>query len=235
MSDGDGRSDRGRGSVATTGPRLARVRRAALPAPTTAEGLPARRQWARVAAGAALALLGGWIFASLYVSAGERVEVLAVAQPVDRFDVIQNGDLRTVRVAADPGVDTIDADEADELVGRAAATDLIPGSLLSPDQVVAVGTRLVAANEAVVGAELGRGDAPEGLQGGIDVMIVLRPRDNATGEGEETRVDGWLREVGDPDDNTGDRQVSLVVPQAQAADVSAAASDERLSLVALGG
>ncbi|HLM64769.1 MAG TPA: SAF domain-containing protein [Acidimicrobiales bacterium] len=235
MSDGNGRSERSRGTVATTGPRLARVRRAALPTSTNPEGLPARRQWARVAAGAALALLGGWIFASLYVSAGERVEVLAVAEQVDRFETIEADDLRTVRVAADPGVETIDADQADELVGRAAATDLLPGSLLSPAQVVPADTRLVSDNEAVVGAELGPRDAPEGLVGGVDLFIVIRPEDTVTGGGEEVRVEGWLRDVGDADENTGDRQVSLVVPRTQAADVSSAAADERLSLVALGG
>jgi hypothetical protein len=222
--------------VATTGPRLARVRRAALPTSTNPEGLPARRQWARVAAGAALALLGGLIFASLYVSAGERVEVIAVAEHVDRFETIEADDLRTVRVAADPGVDTIDGDQADDLVGRAAATDLVPGSLLSPGQVIPADTRLVSDSEAVVGAELGPRDAPDGLVGGVDLFIVIRPEDTPTGGGgEEVHVEGWLRDVGDADENTGARQVSLVVPRTQAADVSSAAADERLSLVALGG
>ena len=224
-----------RGGVATTGPRLARVRRAALPAATSPEGLPARRQWARVAAGAALALLGGWIFASLYVSAGERVEVLAVANDVARFETIERDDLRTVRVAADPEVETIDASDADELVGRAAATDLLPGALLSPDQVIAQDARLVNDTEAVVGAELAPGDVPEGaLAGGIDVMVVLRPADTVQ-DGEVDQVPGWLLSFGEPDENTGDRRVSLVVPEARAADVAAAASDERVAVVALEG
>jgi hypothetical protein len=233
MTDPNGRSEAS--SVATAGPRLARVRRAALPTATSAEGLPARRQWARVAAGAVLALLGGWVFASLYMSAGERVEVLAVAQDVERFQPIERDDLRTVRVAADPEVDTIDASEADSLVGRAAATDLVAGSLLAPDQLIGQGARLVGDDEAVVGAELARGDVPDGaLAGGIDVMVVLRPAATAP-DGEVDQVPGWLLEFGDPDGNTGDRQVSLVVPETRAADVAAAASDERVAVVALEG
>jgi SAF domain len=233
MTDPNGRSEAS--SVATAGPRLARVRRAALPTATSAEGLPARRQWARVAAGAVLALLGGWVFASLYMSAGERVEVLAVAQDVERFQPIERDDLRTVRVAADPEVDTIDASDADSLVGRAAATDLVAGSLLAPDQLIGQGARLVGDDEAVVGAELARGDVPDGaLAGGIDVMVVLRPAATAP-DGEVDQVPGWLLEFGDPDGNTGDRQVSLVVPETRAADVAAAASDERVAVVALEG
>jgi len=235
MSDGNGRAGRG-GTVTTAGPRLARVRRSALPTGTTPEGLPARRRWARVAAGAALALLGGYVFASLYVSAGERVEVLAVARDVDRFADIQPDDLRTVRVAADPGVDTVEAGDLDELEGRVAATDLIEGSLLSPNQVLAKGERRVGENEAIVGAEMGPGDAPQGaLVGGVDIYVVVRPSDSAGGEQEARRVQGWILEVGEPDPNTDARAVELVVPESESAAVTAAAAEDRLSLVVLEG
>jgi hypothetical protein len=234
MSDTNGRSQRG--AVTTAGPRLARVRRSALPTGGSAEGLPARRRWARVAAGAALALLGGWVFASLYVSAGERVEVLAVARNVDRFAEIQRDDLRTVRVAADPGVDTVDAGDLDEIEGRVAATDLVEGALLSPNQVLASGERRVAASEAIVGAELGPGDAPQSaLSGGVDVYVVVRPSDTGSQQQEALRVQGWILEVGEPDPNTDARAVELVVPQSESSAVTAAAAEERLSLVVLEG
>lgn len=235
MSDGKGRAGRG-GTVTTSWPRLARVRRSALPTSTTPEGLPARRRWARVAAGAALALLGGYVFASLYVSAGERVEVLAVARDVDRFAEVRPDDLRTVRVAADPGVDTVEAGDLDEIDGRIAATDLIEGSLLSPNQVLARGERRVGANEAIVGAEMGPGDAPQGaLVGGVDIYVVVRPSDSAGGQQEARRVQGWILEVGEPDPNTDARAVELVVPESEAAAVTAAAAEDRLSLVVLEG
>lgn len=229
-------SDTKRGGVTTAGPRLARVRRSALPTGTSAEGLPARRRWARVAAGAALALLGGWVFASLYVSAGERVEVLVVARDVDRFAEVQRDDLRTTRVAADPGVDTVDAGDVDDIVGRVAATDLVEGSLLSPNQVLDSGERRVGENEAIVGAELGPGDAPQGaLVGGVDVYVVVRPSESATQAQEALRVPGWILEVGEPDENTDARAVELVVPASESAAVTAAAAEDRLSLVVLEG
>jgi hypothetical protein len=189
-----------------------------------------------VAAGAALALLGGWVFASLYVSAGERVEVLVVARDVDRFAEVQRDDLRTTRVAADPGVDTVDAGDVDDIVGRVAATDLVEGSLLSPNQVLDSGERRVGENEAIVGAELGPGDAPQGaLVGGVDVYVVVRPSETATQEQEALRVPGWILEVGEPDENTDARAVELVVPATESAAVTAAAAEDRLSLVVLEG
>jgi hypothetical protein len=239
MSDGNGRS--GRGAVTTTGPRLARVRRSALPSGTSPEGLPARRRWARVAAGAVLALLGGWVFASLYVSAGERVEVIALSADVDRFAEIERGDLRMVRVAADPGVDTVSGGDVDEIVGRQAAVDLVEGSLLTDAQVLPRGERIVGDDEAIVGAELAPGDAPQSaLVGGVDVRVVMRPSATASASAgaeapEATRVDGWLLQVGEPDENTRARPVELVVPEGDSAAVQAAAAEERLSLVVLEG
>src|SRR5690606_1384041 len=129
------------------------------------------------------------------------------------------------------GVDTIDADEADDLVGRYAAVDLRRGSLLSPSQLLAEDARVVADDEAVVGAMLAPGDVPQGaLAGGIDVMVVIRPPNTAP-DAEVEQVPGWLLAFGDADENTGDREVSLVVPETAAPDVAAAASDERVAVV----
>lgn len=58
---------------------------------------PVRRRWSRIAAGIAGALLGSWLFASLYLSAGDRTEVLVVANPISRFATIARSDLRVVR------------------------------------------------------------------------------------------------------------------------------------------
>jgi hypothetical protein len=65
-------------------------------------------------------------------------------------------------------------------------------------------------------------------------MVVIRPADTTPG-GEVSQVPGWLLEFGDADENTGDRQVSLVVPEARLGEVAAAASDERVSIAALEG
>jgi hypothetical protein len=188
-----------------------------------------------VAAGGVLALVGAWTAASLYASAGERVEVVVAAGGVDRFEELGRDDLKVVRVAADPGVDTISGANLENLVGRVAATDLSDGVLLSEDQLVGQGERLVAADEAVVGARLGPGAAPRGgLAGGTRLLVVVSPAQTATDE-EPVEVEGWLAEIGEPDATTGEREASLVVPAGSAATVAAAAADERIAVVALEG
>jgi hypothetical protein len=182
-----------------------------------------------------LALVGAWTAASLYASAGERVEVVVVAGDVDRFEELARDDLKVVRVASDPGVDTIPGADLDDLVGRVAATDLSDGVLLSEDQLVGRDERVVGGDEAVVGARLGPGAAPRhGLVGGARVLVVVRPATGDT-DGEATEVEGWLADVGEPDETTGEREASLVVPTGSAADVAAAAADQRIAVVTLEG
>lgn len=207
----------------------------ALGVPVAPSGLPARRRWGRVAAGAVLALVGAWTAASLYASAGERVEVVVAAGEVGRFDELSPDDLKVVRVAADPGVDTIAGAELEDLVGRVAATDLSEGVLLSEDQLVGTDERLVGGDEAVVGARLGPGAAPRrALAGGTPVLVVVRPA-QTDADAEVVEVEGWLADVGEPDATTGEREASLVVPAGSAAEVAAAAADQRIAVVALEG
>jgi hypothetical protein len=140
-----------------------------------------------------------------------------------------------VRVAADPGVDTIPGGDLEDLVGRVAATDLSDGVLLSEDQLVGPDERLVGADEAVVGARLGPGAAPRGARvGGTRVLVVVSPAQTAA-DGEPVEVEGWLAEIGEPDATNGEREASLVVPAGSAAEVAAAAADERIAVVALEG
>jgi hypothetical protein len=207
----------------------------ALGVPMAPSGLPARRRWGRVAAGGVLALVGAWTAASLYASAGERVEVVVAAGDVGRYEELTRGDLKVVRVAADPGVDTIPGADLDDLVGRVAATDLSEGVLLSNDQLLGRGERVVGRDEAVVGARLGPGSAPRhDLMGGTPVLVVVRPA-QADADAEVVEVEGWLAEVGEPDETTGEREASLVVPAGSAAEVAAAAADQRIAVVALEG
>lgn len=215
--------------------RLRRARRRSLP--ESAQGLPLRRRWGRFAAGTILALLGAWVFAALYVSAGERVEVLAVRRDVGRYEEIERSDLRTVRVAADRGVDTVRAGELDDVVGRLASTELREGSLLADSQLVPGDADLIDQDEAVVAVELPRAAAPDNAwEAGMEVLVVVLPPENAGGEqAEPQEVEGWLYNVGELDDQTRTRHIDLVVPDFAAAEVSAAAADERIALALVGG
>jgi hypothetical protein len=177
-------------------------------------------------------MAGAWVAAALVMSAGSRSDVLVVSDDVARFQQLERSDLRVLRVAADPGVDTIPAEELDSIVGQVAATDLPAGVLLTADQLVPAGERLLGAGEAIVGARLAPGDAPLGdLRRGAALLVVVRPPVGQTGE--PRAVDGWLLDLGALDASTGERSASLVVPETDADVIAAAAGERRVSIVAL--
>jgi hypothetical protein len=231
--------DDGRGSTATVPPPpRTRLGRRSAPADTSPQGLPTRRRWGRFAAGAVLALLGAWVFATLYVSAGERVEVLAVARDVDVYDPIEDDDLRTVLVAADEKeVDTIDAGDRDDIVGRQASAPLFEGQLLTDSVLIDEDDQVMEPNEAYVAIEVSPSLA-ETFEPGQDVGVVLAaPPAGGTEEQEENppRHAGWIRSISEPDDQTRTVTISVVVDSSVAARVAGAARNDRVELIGLEG
>lgn len=198
-------------------------RRGGLPVSASPEGMPTRRRWGRFAAGATLALLGAWVFAALYASAGDRVEVLAMAHNVEKFKVLTREDFRTVRVSTDPGLETIEASEADELVGRQASVGLVEGSLISEGALVPKDQPVVGAGFITIGLEIKANNYPQQDNlGGMQVSIVVPPA-NPTQDDEPTIVDGAvILKVGDVDPNTGDRGFTLIVPEGEKDELAAA-------------
>ncbi|MFP3901536.1 MAG: SAF domain-containing protein [Acidimicrobiia bacterium] len=181
-----------------------------------------------------LALLGMWVFAALYLSAGSRVEVLVAARDISPYEALEQGDLRVERVAADPGVASIDAGAVEEVVGRAAATQIPEGTLLSPAHLYESGERLVSATEAAVGVEVSPGKAPgAGLEPGAELVVVVQPPQGLGGEAQE--VPGWVYDVGEIDSQTGEREVTVVVPRSSASQVGGASADGRVALTVIGG
>jgi len=206
----------------------ARVRAAAaVPSPLPAARHP--RRWGRMAAGGLLVLGGGLVTSSLFASAGDRVEVLAVAHDVAENDVVGPEDLVRVRVGTDGGVATIRATELDATVGRVAAVDLVAGELLSPSQLRDRDEPLIGPDEAVVGLLLSAADAPlSRLASGAPVRVVVRPATGATSDAMV--VDGWLLDTSAEVFKNGDRPVSVVVPTGQVDVISPAAAEDRVSV-----
>ena len=177
----------------------------------------------------------GWLAAVVFMSVGDRKEVVALARAVPRYEAITPDDLKVVHVAADPEVQTVAAAGIDGLVGRVAATDLTPGSLLAPKQLLAKGQRPIDKGDAVVGTLLASTDSPDVLPRGARVQVIVRPRAGVAEESSET-IEGWILAVTSADQAVGGgRKVSLVVPERAANLVSAAASEKRVSVVVLGG
>jgi hypothetical protein len=204
-------------------------RRAALAGPRSPGDVPTRRRWGRFAAGVCLALVGGLLFAALYLSAGSRVEVLVAAHDIGAYETLERDDLRVERVAAEPDVATVDGADLDDLVGRAAATAIPEGAILAPDQVFEEGAQLVGAGEVVVGMEVSLAEAPATLATGDSVLLGVEPGPGS--DGPAVVVEGWLLEIGDRDDDRDALDVSVVVPRTFALDVGLAAADGRVSLM----
>lgn len=206
------------------------ARRAAVSPPRT----PVRRRWGRLAAGAGVAVLGAWIFAALYLSAGDRTDVLVVANDVGRLQVIERSDLGVARLSDAPEVGAVAASRMDEFVGRIARVDLVAGSLLVEGHVLASGARVVADDEAVVGALVSPSDAPHGsLRRGTAVLVVVRPP--AGSQGSPEQIEGWVWDASGETSSTREIAVEVVVPADESAQVSAAAADRRVSIVVLAG
>jgi hypothetical protein len=112
------------------------------------------------------------IFASVYLRAGDQSAVLVVARTVPAGQVVTVGDLTTVRLSVSAGLSTIAAGEASATVGRRAAEQLDPGTLLTPSDLVA--SYAPPAGQSIVGLALKEGQLPaSGLVGGETVDVIL--------------------------------------------------------------
>jgi hypothetical protein len=208
-------------------------RRSGVPVAASPEGLPTRRRWGRFAAGATLALLGAWVFAALYVSAGQRVEVLALAHDVDQFHKLEDSDFKTVRVAAEDGVETVKASHKDDMVGRVTGVPVVQGSLLAENELVPKDQPLVEPSERVVWMHIDAGLLPDSkLLGGTQVDVYISPDQPG---GEPQTVPGcWILKVGEPEENTNKVSVGLVAPASDGEKIAAAALDEKIAFGAHG-
>jgi hypothetical protein len=184
-----------------------------------------------VVAGLVAVVIGGWVFAALYLSAGDRIEVVAMASSVQRHDRIDRSDLRVVRVGmTGERVSVVPSSELDGLVGGVTSSDLATGTLLAPGQIANRGERILAHDEAVVSIVVPAGNYPSGQQQGDEVLLVIRPKD-----GDRlpvTELDGWVfRPNGDPMPS-GDLAIEVAVDRTQAAGLTVAAADGRVTFVA---
>lgn len=147
--------------------------RAAPHAPGRAMGARRRRP-AVLAMAVALIAAGGLGGAALYNSTGQRVAVLALARDVPWGQVITEDDLVVARIAGDPALHPLSAQDRGRVVGMRAATDLKRGAMLTGADL-AQGLS-VQPGQIVVGVSAKRTQLPAGrLQPGMQVVVVYTP------------------------------------------------------------
>jgi SAF domain len=156
--------------------------RTSLPAPPAAPvgRLPRRRRWGLVALGVVLVVVGAVVAYLLVVTAGVTHSYLAVSRNVPYGAAIGSGDLTEVNVNAAAGLQPIPASDRDQVLGRHAATDLVPGTLLTRAQLT--DQAIPAPGQHLVGIELKPAQVPaRALKPGDAVMLVIVPAASLTG------------------------------------------------------
>ena len=202
--------------------------------------VPRRRRPALWAGGVALVAVGALGTAGLVGGAGNRVEVLAVARDVPVGQTIAAGDLTVARVAADPALQPVRASERGRVVGRVAAVELRPGSLLTAGELT--DTAVPGPGEQVVGVAASPGQLPaRGLRPGDRILLVPVPGDAAGAGGVSGAADGAAVPVGESlparvmqvcaADANGRSTVDVLVSREVGPRVAALASTGRVALV----
>ena len=197
------------------------------PGPNSRVRSRVRVQWLVLAA--ALTVLAGVVVAWALTRAADRVAVLSVAQPVAAGETIEASDLVPTDIAFESRINgLVPAASLDRLVGRVATIDLVPGVLLTTGMWEDAPE--LAANERSVGASLAVGRHPAGLtRGSRATAIAVESTATADGGGDLAPVAVRMLEVVVADD--GALEVTLAVPETDAAAVARLAATGRLALL----
>lgn len=196
---------------------------------------PRRRRQPRMLALAVATMVLGALGAVWAVNAlGERVSVVAVAEEVRYGEVVERADLVEAQISVDDALSPVLFADVNDLVGMIAATDLLPGTLLTRDQLTRdqlppEGFRLVG-----VAAPAGQLPATE-LRPRDEVLLV--PVSTADGSDSEEALpspyEGVVVAVG-PVGVDGSRVVDVLVDDQDAAAVASRGAAGGLAIVLAG-
>jgi SAF domain len=206
---------------------------AARQAPGLVPGGRRQRRWSLALLAVLVTLASALGFVVLWMNAGGREPVLAIRRPVAAGQTIEADDLQVVRVAADPGIDPIASSARDDVVGRPAAADLVPGTLLVPD---AVGEPSgLEAGMAVIAVPVPAEELPAELEGG-DRVVLLQADTTRSGERPVAEVigEGTVVFVQADDDDASTVPVSVRVAEHLLPAIAAAIHTDSIT-VAQGG
>jgi SAF domain len=121
------------------------------------------------------------IFTSIYLHAGDRVSVLALAHDVPQGQVVTKADLAVVGISLSGALTPVTADDVGLVVGRTAAVSLVRGTLLSRSELNV--QKGLAKGKAIVGVATKAGQLPAGGVAIGDTVNVILTGSPATLEG----------------------------------------------------
>ncbi len=178
-----------------------------------------RRRVPYLALGGLLVVVCVLGFAAATVRLGQRVAVLAVAQPVAAGQRIEAADLTQVSAADDPSLGLIPVAQASAVVGRTAVVPLLPGTLLTRGLIG--DAAFPPAGKVVASLAVKPGQYPQGLAAGAHVAVFVSAAMSAggqtsTGAGTTTRLSAVVLGVDPRGDGQGSTVVTLLLDASDA-------------------
>ncbi|QJY47798.1 hypothetical protein [Pseudonocardia broussonetiae] len=188
--------------------------------PTTARRLGRSR---RLSIGALLIVLGAVAAVVVFQQIGDRVPAIGIARAVPFGQQVTEQDLRQILLPSGSELALVEWERTDEIVGRFAVTDLLPGQIMTRDAVTA--ERLPGPGQAIVGVAVEQGQVPVTPMAPRDQVLVVD-----AGESSGSGVDANVLRTG-PADVGGRRTVDLLVSDVDAPRVARLAEAGRAVLV----
>jgi Flp pilus assembly protein CpaB len=193
-------------------------------------------QTPQLVVGVLLVALSALVAVVLVSRAAARDPVLALANDVERGQLVSTADFRVVYVGTDDQLAMVSADGLDSLVGLTAVVDLQEGTIVSPAYFAS--RTNIAPGEGLVGLALSPGEYPTlRLAPGdfVDVILTGSSSDAGTAGQDMVLVSGAevfdISELG----TQGQRFISLRMTSSDAAEVAQAAVHDRIRLVLVAG
>ncbi|MDN5758882.1 MAG: SAF domain-containing protein, partial [Tomitella sp.] len=91
----------------------------------------------RLSIGALLTVLGAVVGVIVFQQVGDRVPAIGIARTVPFGQQITEADLRQILLPTGSELALVEWTRSDEIVGRFAVTDLLPGQIMTRDAVTA--------------------------------------------------------------------------------------------------
>ncbi|MBC6451367.1 SAF domain-containing protein [Actinokineospora xionganensis] len=182
---------------------------------------------------ALIVALAAWANVVLVNRLDDRVEVLSVVRTVPAFERITDADLGVARIAADPGLRPVPASERASVVGKVAAVELRPGTLVVREQVTEA--RPPFPGQQLVGLAVKPGQMPGGGVVPGDMVLVVTVASEQPGSSAVPGGDGVRAQVVrvGPPSSDGSVTVDVVVSVPNGPPLASASSAGQVALVLL--
>ena len=198
--------------------------------------VPRRRRWGMFAASVTLVVVGAVGAYLLVATAGLTWPYLAVTHPVAYGTEITDADLAVVYVNSGAGLAPIPADQRASVVGKRAAVDLVPGTLITAAQLTDVA--IPAPGQQVVGIQLKPAQLPvRSLRPGDTVRLIVVPANTVISTDDERSPGRPLPNIAAtiagaaPADNGGNVRVDVAVAASDGPTVATMAAAGRIAVV----